>query len=116
MADSGYPKKDEIIHASDVGKTFVKVKETIEFPTDLWTLYTPSLVRRNDDVVDALTYVDGFLVDGMPGSAFMNVRTAKASLQTLANEHHTHASSDFTELSGWSIAESSDKSLVFSVG
>ena len=115
MADSEYPKKDEIIHASDVGKTFVKV-ETVESSTDLWTLYTPSLVRRNDDVVDALTYVDGFLVDGIPGSAFMNVRTAKASLQTLANEHHTHASSDFTELSGWSITESSDKSLVFSVG
>ena len=115
MADSGYPKKSEVIHASDVGETFVKV-ETVKSPADLWTLYTPSLVRRNDTTVDALTYVEGFLVDGIPESAFTNVRTAKAHLQNFANEHHTHTSSNFTGLSGWSITESSDKSLVFSVG
>lgn len=115
MADSGYPKKGEVIHASDVGKTFVKVG-TYDFPADLWTRYTKELVRRNDETVDALTYIDGFLDSSVPGSLFMTVATAKSHLRALANEHHTHASSDFTELSGWSIIESSDKSLVFSVG
>lgn len=115
MADSGYPKKGEVIHASDVGRTFVKVG-AYDFPAGLWTRYTKELVRRNGETVDALVYNDGFLDNSVPGTLLMTVATAKAHLQTLANEHHTHASSDFTELSGWSIAESSDKSLTFSVG
>ena len=115
MADSGYPKKGEIIHASDVGKTFVKV-DAYDFPTDLWTMHTKELVRRNDETVDALIYINGFLDNNVPGSTFMTIGTAKAYLQTLANEHHTHTTSNFTELSGWSISESSDKSLVFSAG
>ena len=114
MADSGYPKKDEIIHASDVDKTFVGVVTTPDSSSD-WT-YKTSLVRRNDDVVDALTYADSFLDSDTPGSAFMTTRLARVQLSSFANEHHTHASSNFTELSGWLITESSDKSLVFSVG
>ena len=114
MAESGYPKKDEIIHASDVGKTFVKV-DAYDFPTDLWTRHTKELVRRNDETVDALIYVDGFLDSSSPGSLLMTVGTAKASLQTLANEHHTHTSSDFTELNDWRIrTDASDTNdLVF---
>lgn len=114
MADSGYPKKGEVIHASDVGETFVKVETTavIDPPR---VLYIAELVRRDDTKVTAITYVSGSL-DNTTESDFVDVGTAKSSLQTLANEHHTHTSSNFTELSGWSITESPDKSLVFSVG
>ncbi len=114
MADSGYPKKGEIIHASDVARTFVKV-DAYDFPTDLWTRYAKELVRRNDETVDALIYIDGFLDNSVPGSLLMTVATAKAHLQTLANEHHTHTSSDFTELNDWRIrTDASDTNdLVF---
>ena len=115
MADSGYPKKDEIIHASDVGETFVGVT-TSRSVFDSWTLYTASLTRRNDGLVPAIGYVTGSLDESTPEASFITIGTAKSSLQKLANEHHTHTTSDFTELSGWSITESPDKSLVFSVG
>ena len=94
MADSGYPKKGEVIHASDVDKTFVGVVTTPDSSSD-WA-YKTSLVRRNDDVVDALAYVDSFLASDAPGSAFMTIRLAGVQLSSFANEHHTHTSSDFT--------------------
>ena len=114
MTDSGYPKKDEIIHASDVGRTFVKT-DVSNFPAGPWTMYTADLVRRNDEVAEALIYVAGSLDSSTPGSAFMTIGTAKSSLQNLANEHHTHTTSDFTELGAWRIRTdvSNTRDLIF---
>ena len=113
MADSLYPKKGEIIHASDVGETFVGVVTTPDSSSD-WA-YKTSLVRRNDNVVDALTYADGLLASDTPGSAFMTTRLARVQLSGFANEHHTHTSSDFTKLSDWRIRTdaSNTNDLVF---
>ena len=115
VTDSGYPKKDEIIHASDVGETFVGVT-TSKSISDSWTLHAVNLIRRNDGTVPAIGYVTGSLDESTPGASFVTVGMTKSHLQNFANEYHTHTSSNFTELSGWSITESSDKSLVFSVG
>lgn len=115
ITDSGYPKKDEVIHASDVGETFADMT-TWALVGGPWKEYTKKLIRRNGDEVSAINYIEGSLDSKASGRVFMSVGTAKSSLQTLANEHHTHTSSNFTELSGWSITESSDKSLVFSAG
>ena len=113
IPESGYPKKDEVIHASDVGETFIGVKTTPSSSDNIKTVY---LTRRSDeDDKEVINYCVNTL-ESSSTSTYVSVKAAKASLQTLANEHHTHASSDFTELSGWSITESSDKSLVFSVG
>ena len=114
MADSGYPKKGEIIHASDVARTFVGVT-TSKSISDSWTLHAVNLIRRNDGTVPAIGYVTGSLDESTPGASFVTVGMTKSSLQTLANEHHTHASSDFTELSDWRIRTdaSNTKDLVF---
>lgn len=113
MADSGYPKKDEVIHASDVGKTFTGIKTTPSSSDNIKTVY---LMRRSDeDDKEAINYCVNTL-ESSSASTYVSAKAAKSSLQTLANEYHTHTSSNFTELSGWSITESSDKSLVFSVG
>lgn len=113
ITDSGYPKKDEIIHASDVGKTFTGIKTTPSSSDNIKTVY---LTRRSDeDDKEVINYCVNTL-ESSSASTYVSVKAAKSSLQTLANEHHTHTSSSFTELSGWSITESPDKSLVFSVG
>ena len=115
ITDSGYPKKDEVIHAGDVGETFADTATWV-LVGGPWKEYMEKLVRRNGDEVSTISYIEGSLDSKAPGGVFMSVGTAKSSLQTLANEYHTHTSSNFTELNGWSITESSDKSLVFSVG
>ena len=114
MADSGYPKKGEVIHASDVGETFVGVT-TSKSIFDSWTLHAVNLIRRNDGTIPAIGYVTGSLDESTPGAGFVTVGSAKAHLQTLANEHHTHASSDFTELNDWRIrrGDPNTKDLVF---
>lgn len=113
ITDSGYPKKDEVIHASDVGKTFTGIKTTPSSSDNIKTVY---LTRRSDeDDKEVISYCVNTL-ESSSASTYVSVKAAKSSLQTLANEYHTHTSSNFTELNGWSIAESSDKSLVFSVG
>ena len=114
MADSGYPKKGEIIHASDVSETFVGVG-TSKSISDSWTLHAVNLIRRNDGTVPAIGYVTGSLDESTPGASFVTVGMTKSPLQNLANEHHTHALSDFTELSGWRIRMDAfnTKNLIF---
>ena len=69
MADSGYPKKGEVIHASDVSETFVGVG-TSKSISDSWTLHAVNLIRRNDGTVPAIGYVTGSLDESTPGASF----------------------------------------------
>lgn len=114
ITESGYPKKGEVIHATDVGKTFTGTTTTTSSSGNIKTVY---LTRRDGtDAKEVINYCVNTLESSSTGaySTCMTVKAARASLSSRADVWHTHHTSDFSEFQGWSIQVDSSGRLVFS--
>ena len=116
MVDSKYPKKYEVIHAEDVGKTFTEAKPSTSSSGNIKTIY---LTRRDGkDDAEVINYCVNTLETKNSASApntCMTVNAARDVLSSRADVRHTHKTSDFNELQNWSIeVDSSDGRLIFS--